>query len=95
MIYGDLEIGSEKLSSFIGYSGNGADSPNVQQSNDFNIKVKYHIIIIIIIRSTVIIELCKNYHAHDSYTIWFYSIVEHSIQSRCARKQHTIWIGAW
>ncbi|XP_060858673.1 legumain-like [Metopolophium dirhodum] len=41
MIYGDLETGSEKLSSFIGYAGNGADSPNVpnvQQSNDFNLK---------------------------------------------------------
>eukprot|EP00102_Acyrthosiphon_pisum_P012477 XP_008181646.1 PREDICTED: legumain [Acyrthosiphon pisum] len=38
MIYGDLETGSEKLSSFIGYIGNGADSPNVQQSNDFDVK---------------------------------------------------------
>jgi len=56
MIYGDLETGSEKLSSFIGYTGNGADSPNVEKSNNFNIKVKYHIIII---RSTVISELSK------------------------------------
>lgn len=47
MIYGDLEVGKEKLSSFIGYTDNGDDSPNVQQSNDFDIKVKYHVIIII------------------------------------------------
>ncbi|KAL4100790.1 hypothetical protein QTP88_020819 [Uroleucon formosanum] len=38
MIYGDLEVGKEKLSSFIGYTDNGDDSPNVQQSNDFDIK---------------------------------------------------------
>ncbi|KAL5236595.1 hypothetical protein ACI65C_004005 [Semiaphis heraclei] len=39
MIYGDLEVGHEKLSSFIGYTGNGADhSPDVQQSSEFNMK---------------------------------------------------------
>jgi len=47
MIYGDLEVGHEKLSSFIGYTGNGADhSPDVQQSSEFNMKVKYHVYII-------------------------------------------------
>lgn len=45
MIYGDLELGNEKLSSFIGYSGNDAkDSRDVQQSNEINIKVKYRVI---------------------------------------------------
>ncbi|XP_015367844.1 PREDICTED: legumain-like [Diuraphis noxia] len=39
MIYGDLELGSEKLSSFIGYTGNDdVQSSYVKQSNEFNIK---------------------------------------------------------
>lgn len=79
MIYGDLETGSEKLSSFIGYTGNGADSPNVQQSNDLNTKVKHHIIII---RSTVIIELSKKLQRtrflHN--IILFYCRTQHPVE---------------
>jgi len=39
MIYGDFEIGKEKLSSFIGYHGNDDDSQAVR-SNGIDIKVK-------------------------------------------------------
>ncbi|XP_022166863.1 legumain-like [Myzus persicae] len=39
MIYGDLDTGSEKLSSFIGYRGSGGDDSSfVQQSDELNIK---------------------------------------------------------
>jgi len=79
MIYGDLEVGREKLSSFIGYTGNGENSPNVQQSNDLNIKVKYHIIILI---CSTIIKLNKKLQGtpFSHNIILFYCRTQHPVE---------------